>query len=348
MSIEFSIVVPTYNRTRQLTSCLESIARLEYPREKFEVIVVNDGGHEDIPARCGDVPIVVVSQRNRGPAASRNTGVRHARGRFVAFIDDDCTVQHDWLERLGIATQRNPEAVIGGRTVNQLTRNVYAATSQSIIDYVYSYYDDSPGRPRFFASKNLTVRRDLFHEIGGFDETFRTAEDREFCRRWIASGRNLIYDEAVTVVHAHDLSLASLHAQHFAYGRGALPYWKKATQNDVRFHVEPLSFYGGMFAAPFRSRLPGAPLIAALTVSAQLANAAGFFYELGRSLVQPGRTFAFVNHSVLHDKGDALGNMNVLQRIAGDGNDVSKLSRLDRSNALFPAEQSRTVQRSRG
>jgi hypothetical protein len=120
----------------------------------------------------------------------------------------------------------------------------------------------------------------------------------------------MTYDESVVVLHAHQLALTSLHAQHFGYGRGAFPYWTKAAQRGSGFRVEPLAFYTGMLAAPFRSRLHAAPVIALLILSAQVANAAGFFYEMGRSLLRRSRPL--VDHSVLHDKRYPLRDVNVL------------------------------------
>jgi hypothetical protein len=82
------------------------------------------------------------------------------------------------------------------------------------------------------------------------------------------------------ISHAHRLTLKSLQKQHFTYGRGALPYWRKASKADgSRIKVEPFGFYGGMLTHPFSQKAPNAALISALIVVSQIANAAGFAYE---------------------------------------------------------------------
>ena len=335
-SVFVSIVIPTFNRQRILERCLDSLSRLEFACSEFEVIVVNDGGTApSSDAVMNGVKLTIVTQQNRGPGAARNAGVARAKGKYIAFIDDDCTVSPDWLKNVATSVRKNPDALIGGRTVNILPRNMYSATSQSIIDYLYRYYDGRPDRPRFFASNNVTLSADLYRSIGGFDERFRAAEDREFCRRWNAAGRRMVYDDSIVVMHAHDLGLRSIHAQHFSYGRGAYPYRRTGATGGVR--VEPLSFYTGLLAAPFRAHTPFAPAIAALTLTTQVANAAGFFFEMSKSLLL-NRSRSLVDDSVLHDKADALGSVNVIERIARDRDDVGKLASLDRANSFLPAE----------
>lgn len=299
----FSIVIPTFNRRDNLERCLKSIAALEFPQDLFEVVIVNDGGFVaselDLSVAAGGAALRVVSQKNRGPAAARNTGVAMARGEFIAFIDDDCVVPRDWLNNLAKATSQTPDALIGGRTTNLFPNNVFSETSQAIVDYVCRYYDGNDGRSTFFASNNITVRTSLIRDIGGFDESFRTAEDRDFCRRWADHGREFAYAPQVVVMHGHRLTLASLHAQHFSYGRGALPFWKKGAKVDSHFHVEPPRFYSAMLRFPFATGRRAAPLLSALIVSTQVANAAGFFFEAAKTLLVD-RSHAFVDDPILH------------------------------------------------
>ena len=106
------------------------------------------------------------------------------------------------------------------------------------------------------------------------------------CRRWRAAGRSLRYSADIVVFHGHYLSLGSLQRQHFQYGRGALPYWRKAARmNDTRLKVEPVSFYVGMIRHPFVQGEKHPALLASLILLSQLANAAGFAAEGALSLI---------------------------------------------------------------
>ena len=117
--IRLSVIIATFDRPKELTRCLRAIGDLVYPRDQFEVIVVNDGGHlEDVDRLkrlARDVDLRVVSTRNMGPGAARNAGAAIARGEFIAFVDDDCITPPDWLTRLSAAVERSPDAMVGGQ-----------------------------------------------------------------------------------------------------------------------------------------------------------------------------------------------------------------------------------------
>ncbi|MEO8578240.1 MAG: glycosyltransferase, partial [Gemmatimonadales bacterium] len=265
--ITFSVVIATFDRPEQLSRCIRAIGALKYPRDQFEVIVVNDGGSTqalgDLQALAGGVDLQVISTGNLGPGAARNTGAAAAKGEFIAFVDDDCIPPADWLSNLSAAVSRSPDAMIGGRTVNSLKRNLFSQASQTLVEYVYSYYNERGAyRTEFFASNNMTLSANAFHSIDGFDKAFRTAEDRELCNRWRAGGGQFVYDANVVMVHAHQLRTLSFLRQHFGYGRGALPYWEKSTPAGVRgIRVEPLAFYAGMMIFPFRQHHPYAMIL---------------------------------------------------------------------------------------
>lgn len=296
------------DRPLQLSRCLTSIAALRFPRGRFEVIVVNDGGEvateTSLRSLAGDACLSLLSQPNRGPAAARNAGVAVARGELIAFIDDDCVVPVDWLEKLSAATSSFPNALIGGLTINLLSDNACSQASQRLVEYVCSYYNE-PGSDRtpFFASNNFTMRRESLQKVGGFDESFRFAEDRDLCLRWHAQGGSFHYARDVIVQHGHALSLRSFAQQHFNYGRGALPYRNRA-KGDGGLRVEPLAFYSRMLAYPFESGDRRPALISVLIVVAQLANAAGFGYEAARRLTSRR---ADSMESQIDEKADRLG-----------------------------------------
>src|SRR5205085_898532 len=118
----FSVVVPTYERHAQLAACIGALARLDYPRERFEVLIVDDGSarrpREVVEPFRDALDVKLLAQENKGPAAARNLGARHARGEFLAFTDDDCEPEREWLRAFALRFAQEPERVVGGRTVN--------------------------------------------------------------------------------------------------------------------------------------------------------------------------------------------------------------------------------------
>lgn len=283
----FSVVIPTYARPAQLSECLGALAGVQLPDDTFEVVVVDDGS--DAPPEAViqqfrdrlDVSLLVAV--HGGPAAARNHGVAHARGRFLAFTDDDCRPAPQWLHALATRFATVPEHIVGGRTLNALTRNAYAATSQLILDVAYAYYNDHGKTARFFASNNLALPADHFRAIGGFDPSFTTSEDREFCDRWLRAGYGMTYAPEALIYHAHSLSVRRFWRQHFGYGRGAYRFHHIREQRGAGPFRPDLVFYKQLMAAPFtEERGPRMLVSAALVLFSQVANSAGYLYEWRR------------------------------------------------------------------
>jgi GT2 family glycosyltransferase len=284
----FSIIIPTRGRHAQLSNCLASLAAQDFPRDGFEVIVVDDGSVPPVddcvaPPRAR-LDLKLLAQPNAGPAAARNLGAAEARGRFLAFTDDDCLPVAGWLAALADDFDAAPDALVGGRTVNALAGNAYSATSQLIIDVVYEHFNTDEGGARFFASNNFAVPCELFRDAGGFDEGFRCSEDRDFCERWRARGLRLVYAPEAVVRHAHALDALSLWRQHFGYGRGAFRFHRKREAGGAdRFKPES-AFYSKLLRAALAQPRRGQSIkMTALLAWAQAANAAGFFHERLRS-----------------------------------------------------------------
>lgn len=294
----FSVVVPTYNRPKQLARCLSALNQLDYPRDRYQVLIVDDGSAEPLDTVVAPfqeaVDIILLRQANAGPAAARNAGVQRAAGDYIAFTDDDCMPSPDWLSQLAVAFAAYPDAMVGGRTLNALPENLYSAASQALIDYLYEYYDDAT-QGTFFASNNIAMARSHFLSIGGFDVSFplAAAEDRNLCDCWQQAGYPMHYAPTVTIQHAHALSLHSFWQQHFGYGRGAFCFHQvRAKRTAQRIKVEPLTFYTRLLTYPLRqgkvpteaSGLTRSPLrMSGLFFLSQVATTVGFFWERSAS-----------------------------------------------------------------
>lgn len=283
-----TVVVPTFNRPLPLERCLAALAAQAYPRERQEVVVVDDGGSAPldraVAVAAERMRVRLLRRENAGPALARNHGVRHADGELIAFTDDDCAPEPGWLAAFAAAHGSAPDALLGGHTWNALPDDPYATASQVLIDYLYAYYNAADGmRGQFFASNNLAVSRAHFLDAGGFDPIFPRAagEDRELCAVWRHQGRPLVYVSEARVAHAHAMTLRGFVRQHLNYGRAAYFFRIREAVRDARgVRVEPLRFYTGMLAFPFRRfGAGGGARAAALLTVAQAANAAGFFAE---------------------------------------------------------------------
>jgi GT2 family glycosyltransferase len=278
-----SVIIPAYNRPGPLAACLQSLTRLDYPRDRFEVIVVDDGSStppaDVISAVADQIDVRLVEQENAGPAAARNRGAGEAGGKFLCFLDDDCLAAPDWLKKLEARFDIDPHAAIGGKTIDAPPGNTYSTATQAILDAVYGYYA-SIGQASFFATANLAVPAGAFRSVGGFDERFLTSEDREFCDRWQLAGYRLVFAPEVLVYHVQLMTFRKFLRRHFGYGRGAWRFAQHRVDSQARRTRLDLRFYLYLFHYPLSAEwsLRGIR-ITTWVVFARLTYVAGYFWE---------------------------------------------------------------------
>lgn len=284
----FSVIVPSRARPKPLAACLEALARQDLFADRFEVIVVDDGSDPPLEplvggAARGELQVRWLRQANAGPASARNAGAAAARGELLAFTDDDCMPSPGWLTALAARLDGNSQTAVGGRTVNSLTDNAYAAAGQLLVDYLYATLNSDPERAQFLASNNLAVPTERFRSLGGFDTRFTRAagEDRELCARWLRRGHSLLYAPEAVVSHSHELTLASFVRQQVEYGRGAALFRAICRESGQRrVGLQPLSYYFDLLSYPLhRQGARRGARLAALLAIAQAAVATGSFLE---------------------------------------------------------------------
>ena len=284
-----TVVVPSYGRPRQLRACLDALVGQSLA-EPWETVVVDDGSPQPVVGLAdefaGRLDLRVIRQDNAGPAAARNRGVREARGEFVAFTDDDCLPEPAWLETLVRTARGRPGALVGGTTVNGVRGDLFASTSQLIVDMVYDHFNADPDNAYFLTSNNMLCTRERFLSLGGFDRAFPRAgaEDREFCDRWRMAGWPIMWRPDARIEHRHSQSLRQFVDLHFRYGRGARLYQvvrrgrgSGTMREDMGFHRSLVRRVGARLADE-GGLARRAQMLAALALW-QAANAAGFAAE---------------------------------------------------------------------
>jgi glycosyltransferase involved in cell wall biosynthesis len=278
-----SIVIPTRDRPDALDACLAALARQTLSPERFDVFVVDDEGTVElgdiVDRRRGALRISLIRRPHGGPAAARNAGAELARGKILAFTDDDCIPEPDWLAAIAAAAERSPDSIVGGRTENALVANRSSEASQSVIAYMYADGLRRTGELPFVTSNNLALDRGLFDALGGFDASFpeAAAEDRDLSARCQARGGSLVYEPAALVRHAHPLDPRSLLRQYVAYGRGARLLSRSGREGHGAPGTRSPAFYSGMLVEPWRRHSPGqAVVVASLIALTQIGTAIGY------------------------------------------------------------------------
>ncbi|PIR76109.1 MAG: hypothetical protein COU32_03795, partial [Candidatus Magasanikbacteria bacterium CG10_big_fil_rev_8_21_14_0_10_42_10] len=201
----FSIVVCTYNRLEYLKKCIAALRDIQF--STFEIIIVNDGsvdGTKQFLDTLEDEKITVIHhQSNQGLSASRNTGIAHTTFDFIAFTDDDCEVDKQWLTELSKGFSHSNIGFVIGQTFY-------------ISIHYKGYFPErlvSNPNAKWPMGCNIAYQKKVFETCGGFDTFFfrYNNEDSEMAIRVVSHG--FLYtraSDAIVYHQAMDWTPASL------------------------------------------------------------------------------------------------------------------------------------------
>jgi GT2 family glycosyltransferase len=225
---DVSVVIPTFNRRHQLERTLVGLAAQTGIDHAVEVIVVSDGSTDgtDEWLRSGATPLPVSAcfQTNAGPAAARNRGVHAAHAPLVLFLDDDVVPTPGLIcTHLQHHRDLDDDLVVVGpmRTPDDVRLSPWVQWEQNKL---YKQYDammrgDWQATPRQFYTANASLARRHLESSGGFDPTFRRAEDVELAYRLADAGLSFEFAPNAVVLHYAERSFDSWRANASAYGR---------------------------------------------------------------------------------------------------------------------------------
>jgi len=212
-----SVVIVNFNGKRHLEECLESLSNVDYPRDKLEIIVVDngskDGSVESVMAKFPHVRIVRL-KKNLGFCIPNNIGALLASGDYVFFLNNDTVVERPTLKELAKAIQKYDDSVVAFAPKilyydNRKIINVAGATL-SIIGFGFYIGDGDIDSEAYSNEKYVgfacgaaaLVKRDVFLRLGGFDpEYFASAEEAELGYKIWLSGKKVVYVPSARVYH---------------------------------------------------------------------------------------------------------------------------------------------------
>lgn len=227
-SCEISVVTPTYNRRARIQRVLEGLARQDFPIDAFEVVVISDGSTDGTNAYLSQAPLPCrvrpIFQSNKGPAAARNAGIREASGTYIVFIDDDAVPEPGCLsEHLKCHRAASRDTAVIGPLLTPLDFKLSPWVSWEQDMLVKQYDAMIAGKwgatARQFYTGNASVRRNLLMDVGGFNESFRRAEDVELAYRLAARGVEFVFTMSAPVRHYAERSYNSWLEAAYAYGK---------------------------------------------------------------------------------------------------------------------------------
>ncbi|HTZ76019.1 MAG TPA: glycosyltransferase [Candidatus Aquilonibacter sp.] len=236
--LDFTVVLPTYNRADVLAECLGALNRQSLSPHRFEVIVVDDGSTDATRRLCSHHhprhEFVYLGQQNAGAGAARRFGVERARGKFLLLINDDTIADRELLAQhleLQRAHAGETIAVLGNFHYSEAAKKRALTWFLGTQAFLFPQVGLKPGiytNHSFFITCNISVRRDLVLATGSFDPEFRVAEDTELGVRLMGRGLKVLYEPRLEATHEHlDFTIADLIRRAEVYGAKLIDLFKK-------------------------------------------------------------------------------------------------------------------------
>ena len=223
-----SVIIPVRNGGDSIRSCLTSLAGVDYPADRREIVVVDNGSTDKTAEIVRGFPVSYVTAfERRGAPAARNAGIRAAQGEILAFTDADCAVTRGWLRAMVQAFDAPEVGAVAGEILPYPPKTAAERYASRIRHLSPQKYLARPRLP-FAVFANLAFRRTVFDRIGLLDEHLIQGDSTDFCTRFVrGTGLKLAYVPQAIVFHRHRATTWDFLAQQWNYGRGhALLYIK--------------------------------------------------------------------------------------------------------------------------
>jgi len=240
-----SVVIPTKDRREEIAECLDSVFAQDYPRDRLEVIVIDDGSGDGTgDAVAGYTATLLTNKRSLGQSYCRNFGARNARGEILAFLDSDCVAEKAWLRELVTYFQWDRISAVGGYVdgyfeESPLDRYEKAFSSLNMGRHILCAADN--GSTFYMPTCNLLVRKQVFDKAGGMRESMRVGEDVDFCWRLRKAGYHVLYIPRGTVKHKHRNHLIRMLKRRADYGTSEALLYELHPDKKKIFQVPPLA-----------------------------------------------------------------------------------------------------------
>ena len=193
--MDFSVIIPAKNEQGYLPVCLDSLSQLDYPREAYEVLVIDNGSTDNTVEIAKQYGTKVLVQPGLTIAGLRNFGASQAIGRCLVFLDADCTVAPDWLTAASLWLDQADVCCFGGPPeIPEQSTWVQKAW------YCVRSKRQLVEEAEWLESMNMFVRKEVFAQVHGFDETLTTCEDYDLSLRLKKYGR-IAADKRIRAIH---------------------------------------------------------------------------------------------------------------------------------------------------
>jgi cellulose synthase/poly-beta-1,6-N-acetylglucosamine synthase-like glycosyltransferase len=245
ISPSVTVIVPVRNGEQTIQQLLESLQKLDYDRDRVEVIVVDGNSTDKTREIVKKYPVKLVVEEKKGLNLARNIGIKCGNGEIIAFTDSDCIVPPNWITKI-VENFKDPKvSCVGGSAKARDSDFISQYADNSIVRLMpfFTKREELEKVKPFFrhpAGCNMAFRRKVAEEVGYFDENIQYGFDEvEFADRVCRAGYKMVLDPNVLVWHKHRSTLKEFLKQNFQYGKGSGLVFKR---NRLRDSVSKWTF----------------------------------------------------------------------------------------------------------
>ena len=258
-----SVVIPVLDGERTIEGCLTAVLSGDYPAERREVLVVDNGSTDRTREIVARFPVRLLQEPTRGPARARNRAIESAQGDVVAFTDADCLPSTGWLRELVKPFAQPDVGGVAGEILPFPPRTPAERYAARIRHLSPQRYLRRPVFP-FAVTANLAFRRAVFGRVGLLDPLApRGGESTDFCTRFFrGTGQRLELAPRAVVLHRHRSSAGALFRQNWSYGRAHAYLYRKYRDELPWGREQRLQVYGDLARTTGRVAREGARYVA--------------------------------------------------------------------------------------
>ena len=209
-----SVIIPVYNDRKRLILCLNVLEKQSYPKDLYEVIIIDNGSDEDISDLSKQSSnVFIFTEDTPGSYAARNKGIAKAKGSIFAFTDADCIPKFNWIEKGVEKFLQTPNCGLVGGKIDLFFKNLSEPTAVEIYESIEMDFPQETllAEQRYALTANVFTSKQVIDNVKTFNNKLKSGGDREWGQRVFNAGYEQVFAQEACVEHPARYSIWQLY-----------------------------------------------------------------------------------------------------------------------------------------